>query len=137
MNFFQRNTSFNFKVALTVIKAAVRLQASVINKTINYRSSISDINPVKLICKKGTARTVKSLFKVNLQAVVYSLQLYQKETFPTQFLPRNFQSNCSFEHLLREDSERMHSKASLTWTMKASKNQMKTFACVLQIKRSD
>ena len=42
-----------------------------------------NVNLVVLNNTKDIARTVKTLFKVKLQAVLYSLQLYQKGTFPS------------------------------------------------------
>ena len=69
---------------------------------------------------------METLFKVKLQDSLYSLPFYQKGTFPSHFFSGNFQSNCSFEQIFRDDSERLHSKASLSKTKKAPNYQ--TFA---------
>ena len=64
-----------------------------------------NINSVSLISKKGIARIVKILFKVKLEALVDSVQLYHKGIFPTHFLGifRVFDllSNC-FEKIAKD-----------------------------------
>ena len=78
---------------------------------------------------------MKTLLKVNFQAALYSLQVYQTGTFPVHFFSRIFQSDSFFEQMFREVSERLHNKASSSKTWKTSKDQ--TFAYSLQKERSE
>ena len=78
---------------------------------------------------------MKTLLKVNFQAALYSLQVYQTGTFPVHFFSRIFQGDSFFEQMFREVSERLHNKASSSKTWKTSKDQ--TFAYSLQKERSE
>ena len=139
------------------IRAAAKLQASVTNEAIYDLSSIrmmhenyhiftsspycyasvmkENVNPVTYFSKKNIARVDNFLFKVELQALFYSLQLWQKGTSPTHFFSWNYQSSSSFDQMFQEVSERLHCKASLSKARKASRYQ--AFAYALQSKCSE
>ena len=132
-----------------IIKALLKLQASVTGEAIYWLPSMKDnvwIDTVSFItiaspvcyvsdetkCKssqsnedKNRIRIMNTLFNVKLQDLHKELADLLKKRLSYALFSQNFQSKCSFKLFWIAGFERLRSKTSLSKTRKACKDQKK------------
>ena len=94
-----------------------------------------NITPLTLNSKNNKARTLNTLFKLKLLALVEQFVDLHKRNFPYAFFWVEFPDNYSSEFLLVADSERLYSKGFLSNTRKASQDQKNTIRLVFPRKK--
>ena len=87
-----------------------------------------NLNPIISISEKKRTRTVNTLLKVKLQAMIIQLAALLNRNFRHERFSENFLSNCSSKFLIITGSKRLESKVSVSKIRKTSKVQKKIFA---------